>query len=181
MSPSSRSNCPLAPGRITSPSSPGNTPEQQGNKLPSPLSWQGAPKKCCRNLKLRYKTLRQFSRKQRFIVPAQTQQICVQRLSLKNKGVSPYTPLKAGCRSKMQSSTHIWLHVTLLAISFPQCSVTFFMFSSLSFISAMPSLPPASLSEHKLVCFFSGPSPCYTITNWRCVWGRGHSEIEMAT
>jgi hypothetical protein len=38
------------------------------------------------------------ARKQRFIVPAQTQQIGVQTLSPKNKGVSPYVPLQAGYR-----------------------------------------------------------------------------------
>jgi hypothetical protein len=40
----------------------------------------------CGNFKLRYGTLSQFSRKQCFIVPAQTQQTHVQRLSPKNKG-----------------------------------------------------------------------------------------------
>jgi hypothetical protein len=45
---------------------------------------------CCGNLKLRYGTLRQFSRKQRFILLAQTQRTCVQRLSPENKGVSPF-------------------------------------------------------------------------------------------
>jgi hypothetical protein len=83
---------------------------------------------CCGNLKLRYGTLRQFSRKQHFIVLAQTHQTPLQRLSPENQGVSPYTPLQAGYRSKKQSLTHIWLHVTLLAISFPQCYVTFLMF-----------------------------------------------------
>jgi hypothetical protein len=53
-----------------------------------------------------------------FIVLAQTQQTRVQRLSPKNKGVSSYIPLQAGYRSKKQSLTHIWLHVTSLAISF---------------------------------------------------------------
>jgi hypothetical protein len=57
-------------------------------------------KYCCRNLKLRYETLRQFSRKQHFILLAQIQQTRVQRLSPKNKGVSPYIPLQAGYRSK---------------------------------------------------------------------------------
>jgi hypothetical protein len=86
-----------------------------------------SPKKCG-NLKLRYGTLRQFSRNQCFIVPAQTQWTHVQRLNLENKGVSPYILLQAGYRSKKQSSTHIWLHVISLAISFPQCYVTFIMF-----------------------------------------------------
>jgi hypothetical protein len=72
--------------------------------------------------------VRQFSRKQHFIVPAQTEWSCVQRLSPENKEVSPCIPLQAGYRSKKQSSTHTWLHVTSLSISFPQCYVTFFMF-----------------------------------------------------
>jgi hypothetical protein len=71
-----------------------------GEKSLSPESWQWAPKKCCRNLKMRYRTLRQFSRKQHVIVLAQTH---VQRLSLKNKGVSPYISLQASYRSKKQS------------------------------------------------------------------------------
>jgi hypothetical protein len=37
-------------------------------------------------------TLRQFSRKQHFIAPAQTQWSRVQRLSPQNKGVLPYIP-----------------------------------------------------------------------------------------
>jgi hypothetical protein len=65
-------------------------------------------------------------------------------------------PLQAGYRSKNQSSTHKWLHVTSLAISFPQCYVTcmfqFFKF----YLSALPSPPLVSLSEHQPVCFFSG-------------------------
>jgi hypothetical protein len=122
-----------------------------------------SPTKCCANLKLRYRIVRQFSRKQHFIVPAQTQRTHVQWLSPKNKGISPYTPLQADYRSKKQSITHIWLHETLLAISFLQCYVTFFMFQFFKCnLSAMPSLPPATLSEHKLVCFSSGPPSCYT-------------------
>jgi hypothetical protein len=118
---------------------------------------------CCRNPKLRHGTLRQVSMKQHFIVPAQTQQTHVQRLSPENKEVSPYISLQACYRSKQQSLTSIWLHVTLLAISFPQCYVSFFMFQFFKFyLSAMSSLLPATLSEHKLVCFFSGLPPCYT-------------------
>jgi hypothetical protein len=101
--------------------------DKEGDKSLSLQSWQGSPKKCG-NLKLRYGTLRQFSRKQRFIVSAQTQQTRVQRLSPENKVVSPYIPLQTVYRSKKQSSTHIWLHVISLAISFPWCYVTFFMF-----------------------------------------------------
>jgi hypothetical protein len=64
-------------------------------------------------------TLRQFSRKQRFIVPAQTQQTHVQRLNSKNKGALPYILLQAGYKSKKQSLTHTWLPATLLATSPP--------------------------------------------------------------
>jgi hypothetical protein len=133
--------------------SPGreNIPQWQG-------SWQiiistilaRSPKKCCRNLKLRYGTLRQFSRKQRFIVPAQIQQTHVQRLSPKNKKVTPYIPLQAGYRSKKQNSTHIWLHVTSLAVSFLHCYGTFFVFPIFKFLSAFLFLLLASLSDHSL-------------------------------
>jgi hypothetical protein len=92
-----------------------------------------------------------------FIVPAQTQWTRVQRLSPEKKGVSSYIPLQAGYRSKKQSTTHIRLHVTPLAISFPQCYVTFFTFQFFKFyLSALPSPPPVSSSEHQPVCFFSG-------------------------
>jgi hypothetical protein len=41
--------------------------------------------------------------------------------------------------------------MTLLAISFPQCYVTPFMFQFFKFyLTALPSPPPASLSEHSL-------------------------------
>jgi hypothetical protein len=97
------------------------------------------------------------------IVPAQTQWTRVQRLSPENKEVSPYIPLQAGYRSKRQSSTHRWLHVTSLATSFSQSYVTF-MFQFFKFYhSALPSPPPGSLSEHQPVCFSSGPPPCYII------------------
>jgi hypothetical protein len=70
---------------------------------------------CCENLKLSYRrTLRQVSRKQCFIVLAQSQQTYVQSLSSKNKGVSPCVPLQ-GYRSKEQGLIHIWLYLILLA------------------------------------------------------------------
>jgi hypothetical protein len=62
---------------------------------------------------LRYKTLRHFSRKQLFTVPAQTQQTRVQRLSSENKGVSSYIPLQTGCRNKKQGLIHKWLYLIL--------------------------------------------------------------------
>jgi hypothetical protein len=58
------------------------------------------PSLCCRNLKLINRILRKLSRKKYFIVPAQTQWTCVQRLNPKNKEVSPYIPLQAGYRSR---------------------------------------------------------------------------------
>jgi hypothetical protein len=58
-------------------------------------------------------------------------------------------PLQAGYRKKL-SSAHLWLQVTSLAILFPQCYVTF-MFQVFKFyLSALPSLRPASLTEHSL-------------------------------
>jgi hypothetical protein len=122
------SSCLLASGGIFSLWSGRCTSDKGGDKSPSLQSWQQVPKVCCGNLKLRYGTLRQFTRKQQFIVLAQTQQTCVQRLHPENTEVSPYIPLQARSRSKKQSSIHIWLHVTSLAISFPQCYVTFFIF-----------------------------------------------------
>jgi hypothetical protein len=57
--------------------------------------------------------------------------------------------LKAGYKSKKQSSTHLWLHVTSLALSFSQYYVTF-MFQFFKFyLFALPSLHPVS-SEHSL-------------------------------
>jgi hypothetical protein len=97
-------------------------------------------------------------------VLAQTQHTRVQRLSPKNKEMSPYIPLQAGYRSKKQSSTYIWLHVILLAILFLLCYVTFFIFQFFKLsLSALPSLPTASLSEHSLL-FLSYSPLCYKTT-----------------
>jgi hypothetical protein len=49
-------------------------------------------------------------------VTAAAQWIHIQRLNPENKGHSLYLPLQADYRSKMSGLTHIWLHVTLLAI-----------------------------------------------------------------
>jgi hypothetical protein len=56
-----------------------------------------------------------ISRKQRFIVPAQTHQTGIQMLSPENKE-SHLVTLQAGYRSKKiknQGLTHIWLHAIL--------------------------------------------------------------------
>jgi hypothetical protein len=68
--------------------------------LHNPRKW--APKKCCRILLAETRDSEANSRKQHFIVPAQTQQTHVQRLSPENKGISPYIPLQAGYRSKIK-------------------------------------------------------------------------------
>jgi hypothetical protein len=90
-------------------------------------------------------------------MPAAAQWIHIQRLSTKNKGVSPYIPLQASYRSKKQGLTHIWSNLSTIywGLLFPQCYVTFFTFRFFKFyLSAMPSLPPTTLSEHRLACFF---------------------------
>jgi hypothetical protein len=53
---------------------------------------------CCGSLLDEIGDSEAINRKQCFIVPAQNQHTCVQRLSPENKGVSPYTPLQAGYR-----------------------------------------------------------------------------------
>jgi hypothetical protein len=92
-----------------------------------------SPQEMLRESQAEIRTLRQFSRKQCFIVPVQTQQTRVQQVNPENKEGSPCISFQAGYRSKKQSSTHIWLHVTLLAISFLQCYATFFMFQFFMF------------------------------------------------
>jgi hypothetical protein len=146
----------------SSPSSLGDAPGNKGgDKSLYPQSRQMSPQKCCGNLNLRYRTLRQFSKKQHFIVLTQTQQTGVQRLSPENKSVPPNRPLQAGYRNKKQSSTLMCLSVTSLAISFFQCYVTFmFQFFKVS-LSALPSFLP---SHHQYTCFFFGPCPCYSMT-----------------
>jgi hypothetical protein len=109
-----RSSCPLVPGGISSWRSWGTHPgDKGGDNSPSPQSQIKRPQKCCRRL-LRYGTLEANSTKQCFIVPAQTQWTHIQRLSSKNKSVSPYKPLQAGYRSKKQGVIHIWLYLILL-------------------------------------------------------------------
>jgi hypothetical protein len=104
---------------------------------------------CCGNLKLRYRTLRQLSRKQCFIVWAQTQ-----RLSPKNKEVFPYIPLQASYRSKKQSSTHLWLHVTSWLFYFPSAMWPSCFNSFKFYLSALPSLSPPTPSRWNTACLF---------------------------
>jgi hypothetical protein len=106
--------------------------------------------------------VRQFSKKQHLL--------CRHRLSrLMSKGWAPRTKgshLVHTLASRLQIQK-AKLNPYMVACDFigyfiPQCYVTFFMFQFFKFyLSAMPSPPPATLSKHTLVCFFSGPSPCY--------------------
>jgi hypothetical protein len=76
---------------------------------------------CCRKLPAEIRDTEAISRKQCFIVPAQTQWTHVQRLSPENKGVSPYMPLQAVTEAKSiyaffkYNRIHIWLYLILLA------------------------------------------------------------------
>jgi hypothetical protein len=94
---------------------------------------------------LRYGTLEAISKKQHFIVPAQTQQTHVQTLSPENKGVSPYVPLQAGYRSKKQGLVHRWLYIILVA-TLSQCYVTF-----LSLV--LHDLPHVQISQVLSLCY----------------------------
>jgi hypothetical protein len=95
-----RSSCPLAPGGVSSQRSRGCT----------------LVTRYCGSLLAEIRDSEAISRKQHFIMPAQTQRTRVQRLSPENKGVSPYIPLQAGYRGnkiKKQGLTHIWFHAIL--------------------------------------------------------------------
>jgi hypothetical protein len=89
--------------------------DKGGDNSPSPQSQTIPSRNVAGVCYLRYRTLEAISRKQCFIMPAQTQRIHVQRLSSENKGVSLYIPLQAGYRSKKQGLIHIWLYLILLA------------------------------------------------------------------
>jgi hypothetical protein len=65
---------------------------------------------CCRNLELRYWTLKQFSRKQHFIVMAQTQWTRVQRLSPENKRSHLIYPCKQVTEAKIRSNPYMVTH-----------------------------------------------------------------------
>jgi hypothetical protein len=64
MSPSSRSNCPLVPGRMISPGSARYVPWWQGRwKTTFSTILDMSPQRCCGDLEQRQWTLRQFNRK----------------------------------------------------------------------------------------------------------------------
>jgi hypothetical protein len=90
-----------------------------------------------------------------FIVKLEAaQQIHIQRLSPKNKGISFYIPLQAGYRSKKARFNSYIVACNSVGYFIPQCYVIFFMFRFFKFyLPAMPSPPPATLSEHSLAYF----------------------------
>jgi hypothetical protein len=110
----SRSSCQLVPGGISSWRSGGMHPSDKGGDN-SPSLQSRTPQEMCRSLLAETGTLEAISRRQCFIVPAQTQRTRVQRLSPENKGVSPSIPLQAGYRSKKQGLIHVWLYLISLA------------------------------------------------------------------
>jgi hypothetical protein len=97
---------------------------------------------------------------------AVAQWIHIQRLSPENKGALPYISLQAGYRSKQQGLTHTWLHATSGGYFTPSAMSPSSHLDFLSFISLLyHPLPLATLSEHRLACFFlffSSPPLCYT-------------------
>jgi hypothetical protein len=124
------SSCPLVPCGIFSWWSGGCTPvtrEVINHHLQNPGR---APKKYCGNLKLRYGTLRQFSRKQHFNVLEQTQWTRVQSLSPENRILTLYTLASRLQKQKAKFIPH------MAAYDFIGCFISYVTFSSnfLSFI-----------------------------------------------
>jgi hypothetical protein len=83
--------------------------------------------------------------------------LCPKAEPWEQRRLTLYT-LASRFRSKKQSSTHIWLLVISLVISFPQCYLTFtFQFFKFC-LSALPSPPSVSSSEHSLsVSYLASP------------------------
>jgi hypothetical protein len=103
--------------------------------------------------KLRNGTLRQISTD-----PADS---CPKTEPWEQRGLTLYT-LASKLQKQKQNSTHMWLHVTLLAISFPQCYVTF-MFQFFQFYLCFAISSPVLSSEHSLYVFFSTSPSCYIV------------------
>jgi hypothetical protein len=123
MSPST-SNCPLGLAGSLLPVVQGMHPSNKGgDKSPSLQSWQLAPKKCCRNLKLRYGTLRQFSRKQFCCAGTDSVDWCPKAEPREQRGLTLYTlarslqKQKAGSNPYMVTCTHIG-YITLVLRDF---------------------------------------------------------------
>jgi hypothetical protein len=88
-----------------------------------------------------------------FIAPAD---LCPKAEPHEQRGLTLYI-FASRLQKQKQSSTRIWLHVTSLAISFPQCYVNFMFQFFKFFLSALPSPYPVSSSEHSLSVSFLPP------------------------
>jgi hypothetical protein len=91
-----------------------------------------------------------------FIVPAQTPaDLCPKAEPQEQRYLTIYTLASRLQKQKAKLNPH--MAVTSLAISFPQCYVTF-MFQFFKFyLFALPSLPPVLWSEHSLFLFCPPP------------------------
>jgi hypothetical protein len=87
--------------------------DKRGDKSPSPQSGQTSPQEMLWESQAEKWDTEAVYRKQCFIVPAQTQWTCVQRLSPENEEILPYIPLQAGYKSKKQDLIQIWLYTIL--------------------------------------------------------------------
>jgi hypothetical protein len=152
MSPFSGSCCLLMPGGLL-PVVWGMHPgDKGGDKSPFPQSQQTDPKKCCWNLKMRYRTLRQFSRKQHFIVLAQTQPQGQRSLTL-------YTLANRLQKQKAKLNPHmVACDFTGYFIPPVLCDLCF---NPLIFISLLCH-PFPLLHYWNTACFSSGLPSCYT-------------------
>jgi hypothetical protein len=97
------------------------------------------------------------------------------KAELQEQRVSPYMPLQAGYRSKNQSSTHIWLHVTSLAFHFPSAMWPA-CFNSLSFIYLLCHLLPLSHCQNTSLSVSFLASPFLLQWQW---WSSGHRAPAM--
>jgi hypothetical protein len=124
--------------------------DKRGDKSLSPQSWQWTPMKCWGNLKVRYGHWGRLA--------GSNISLCWHRLNrLVSKGWAPRTkrsPLIYLCKQVTEAKSKaqftygcMWLYWLFYSPSVMWPSLCL---SSLSFISALPSLPFTSLSEHSL-------------------------------
>jgi hypothetical protein len=129
------------------------------------------PSKCYWKFKQRHRTLKQCNNKQYFTVPAQLSRFM-------SKGWAPTTKgsqLLYTCKQVTEAKSKVWLirvylqfyrllHPSATWLSIPTAICLSSRFDSLSFISLLchPFLS-ATLHEHRLACFLSGPLPCYNL------------------
>jgi hypothetical protein len=122
---------------VSSPGGPGMhilaTREVTNHQLHNP---RPAPKKCCGNLKLRYRTLRQFSRKQHFILPADSADSCPKAEPWEQKGLTLCTLVSRLQKQKARFNPYVIVGNSIGYFS-PSATWPFLCFSSLSFISLL--------------------------------------------